>query len=69
MLVQARRLNDAIDALITAEKADPSSADYPYALATVYLKTGDRAAARSAAERALAINPAHPDATALLRAL
>lgn len=69
LLVQTGRLNDAVNALITAEKADPASADYPYALATVYLKTGDRSAARLAAERALAINPAHPNASALLRSL
>ncbi|HTO02467.1 MAG TPA: tetratricopeptide repeat protein [Opitutus sp.] len=69
LLVETGRLTDAQNALITAEETDPTSADYPYALATVYWKTGDRAAARSAAERALAINPAHANASALLRAL
>ncbi len=67
LLAQQRRAADAVAALGAAEKAAPRIADYPYALATVLLQTGDRRGAQVAAARALAIDPARDDARQLLR--
>jgi predicted CXXCH cytochrome family protein len=69
LLAQGDRLKDAADTLRTAEQIAPRVADYPYALATVLLRAGDRAGGRAAAQRALAIEPGHPGATELLRSI
>lgn len=67
LLAQQRRTLDAIEALNAAEKAAPAIADYPHALATVLLQTGDRRGAQAAAARALAIDPSRDDTRQLLR--
>lgn len=68
LLAQAQRLPEAVEALVQAERVAPREADYPYALATVRLRQGDRAAAAAAAERALALDPAYPGARDVLQA-
>jgi predicted CXXCH cytochrome family protein len=68
LLAQTGRLPEAIAALQKAEAVNGASADYPYALATVYLRANDRAAAQAAARRALAINPNFAPARAVLNA-
>lgn len=67
LLSQTDRLGESAVALSQAERLAPSVADYPYALATVRLRAGERGAARAAAERTLLINPTHPGARQLLR--
>ncbi len=67
LLAQTQRLPEATDALRAAERAAPRTADYPFALATVLLRTGDREGARAAAQRALSVDPSHPGATQILR--
>lgn len=67
LLAQADRLPEAADALRKAEEVVPGVADYPYALATVLLRSGDRTGAVAAARRVLAITPAHTGAQELLR--
>lgn len=56
-LAQQGRLPDALEALAEAGKQMPESPEPPYARATLYLRMGDRAAARKAAQEALAIDP------------
>lgn len=68
LLVQRHRTDEALGALHRAEAAAPRVADYPYAIATVLWGMGDAAGARAAAARALAIDPNHPGARAVLRA-
>ncbi len=68
LLAQTNRLPAAIDALRKAEALAPASPDYPYALATVLLRHGDRAGAQAAARRTLALDPARADARQLLAA-
>ena len=68
LLAQGQRLPEAAAALEKAEQQAPREPDYPYALATVRLRQGDRAAAAAAAERALALDPAHAGARDVLRA-
>lgn len=67
LLAQSARPTDAIAALRQAETIAPTVADYPYARATVLWQTGDRPAAVEAARRALELDPAHPNARALLQ--
>jgi predicted CXXCH cytochrome family protein len=67
LYAQESRLPEAIEALRQAEAAAPTVADYPYALATVLLRAGDPAAAASAAERTLFIEPNHAGAREILR--
>jgi predicted CXXCH cytochrome family protein len=66
LLAETNRLADAIDALRRAETIAPTAADYPYALATIFLRNGDRAGAEAAARRALVADPAHAGARQLL---
>jgi tetratricopeptide (TPR) repeat protein len=68
LLAQSQRLPEAAEALARAEQVAPREADYPYALATVRLRQGDRAAAVAAAERVLALDPAYPGARDVLQA-
>ena len=68
-LAQQERLVEAADALREAAKRASDTADYPYALATVLLRAGDRAGARAAAEQALRIDPHHRGAQQVLAAL
>lgn len=68
LLAQAPRLPEAAAALAEAERLAPREPDYPYALATVWLRQGDRAAAAAAAERALALDPSHRGARDVLQA-
>jgi len=68
LLAQRERLADAIGALSQAESLASSVTDYPYALATVQLRAGNKIAAREAAERALKLEPQHEAARLLLRA-
>lgn len=69
LLAQTNRPIDAIAMLFEAEKTGPGQADYPYALATLYWKVGDRTAARQALERTLAIDPNHEQARGMLESL
>jgi Flp pilus assembly protein TadD len=59
----------ALDALLRAESLDARSAQIPYARATVLAQLGRRDEARRAAQRALELQPGHPSAQELLRAL
>ncbi len=69
LLVQTARAAEGAQALRKAEQVAPRVADYPYALATVLLRDGDRAGALSAVQRALAIDPLHRGALELRRQL
>lgn len=69
LLAQANRLPEAVEALQQAEQVGPKSADYPFALATVLLRTGDLAGTRAAAERALLAEPQHRGAAEVLRVI
>ena len=68
-LAGREQLAEAAQALVKAERARPTLADYPYALGTVLARQGDRAGARDAAERALRLDPSHTGAAGLLQAL
>ncbi len=67
LLAQVNRFPQSVEALQHAEKIAPTVADYPYALATVLLRTGDTEGARAAARRALAVDPENAAALHLLR--
>lgn len=67
LLAQTNRLSEAAGALGEAESIAPEVADYPFALATVLLRTGDRTGARNAAKRTLRHNPSHQGAKQILR--
>ena len=69
LLAQTQRLPEAADALKHAESIAPRIADYPFALATILLRQGDRPAAVAAATRALAIDPQHTGARQVLQQL
>jgi predicted CXXCH cytochrome family protein len=60
------RLPEAIRSLRRAEKHLPHSGDPSYALATVHLRSGDPASARSAVQAALQREPEHQASRALL---
>ncbi len=68
LLAQTDRLTEATTALQHAESLTANTPDYPYALATVLLRTGDRAGALAAARRTLALDPNNAAARALLQA-
>ncbi|MDQ5980006.1 MAG: Tetratricopeptide repeat protein [Verrucomicrobiota bacterium] len=68
LLAQAERLPEAGAELARAEADAAAEADYPFALATVLLRQGDRTGARAAAERTLRIDPAHAGAQQVLQA-
>jgi Flp pilus assembly protein TadD len=59
----------ALDALLRAESIDAQSAQIPYARATILARMGRIEEARTAARRALEIQPGHGDAAGLLRML
>lgn len=59
----------AIQALITAESADPRDPRIPFARATIHAQLGQLDQARTAARRALEIDPNFAQAAALLRQL
>lgn len=61
------RLGEAVKALRQAEAVAPTAPDYPYALATVLWRAGDRDGARAAAQRTLHLDPAHAGALQILR--
>ncbi len=69
LLAQANRLPEAAASLRQAELIAPAVADYPYALATVLLRSGDRLGAHHAAQRTLLISPGHPGANQVLHEL
>lgn len=66
LLAQNERLPEAAEALSRAEALAPSSTEYPYALATVRLRQGDRAGATAAAQRVLQRDPQHRGAQQIL---
>jgi len=66
LLNQGGRVDEALAALVAAEKAAPADADIPFATATIYAQHGRAAEAKAAASRALIINPAYAPARALL---
>ncbi|MBI2926189.1 MAG: tetratricopeptide repeat protein [Verrucomicrobia bacterium] len=59
----------ALEALVRAESVDATSAQIPYARATILVRLGRLDEARVAARRALELEPSFADAAALLRAL
>ncbi len=67
LLAKIERFADASAALQTAESIAPGSPDYPYAQATVLLRSGDREGALAAARRALAADPNYTPARELLQ--
>jgi predicted CXXCH cytochrome family protein len=67
LFAQGERLPAALNALSKAESLKPTTADYPYALATVLLRSGDKAGARAAALRVLALEPNQSGAQQILR--
>lgn len=58
-----------VEGLAKAEQLEPEVADYPYTRATVYYRLRQYDQARAAAQQALRIDPNHPLALTLLRAL
>jgi predicted CXXCH cytochrome family protein len=66
---QQGRPAEAVAALRQAEATAPTTADYPFALATVLLRTGDRDGARAAVRRVLQLDPAHAGAQQLWRSI
>jgi Flp pilus assembly protein TadD len=66
---QAEDLERAAEILFRAEALQPGSPRASYALATVLLRMGRAGDARAAAERALVADPAHLEASELLRSL
>jgi predicted CXXCH cytochrome family protein len=66
---QQEHLPEAIASLKQAEALAPATADYPYALSTVLLRSGDRAGAMEAARRALAVAPTHAGARQIIQRL
>ena len=66
LLAQSKRLPEAAEALRRAESVAPSVADYPFALATVLLRIGDRVGAREAAQRTLHLDPQNRGARQIL---
>jgi predicted CXXCH cytochrome family protein len=69
VLNQAGRVDEALAALASAEKAGPRDPDIPFAAATIYAQRNRLPEAEAAARRALAIAPDHPQARALLQQL
>ena len=69
LFAQAERLPEASELLRAAAQSAPEIADYPYALATILLRAGDRAGAREAALRTLQIDPSHRGVPQVLRAV
>lgn len=59
----------AIDALLRGETADPNDPRIPYARATILAQLGRPDEARTAAERALALEPGYSSARALIDSL
>ena len=59
----------AIESLLRAESLDSRSAQIPYARATILARAGKTAEARTAARRALELEPAYGQAENLLRSL
>ena len=59
----------AIQALLAAEAADPHDSRIPYARATIHAQLGEFEMARTAAQRALELNPQSTEAAALLQGL
>ena len=59
----------AIQALLAAETADPRDPQIPYARATIHAQLGQISEARSAARRALELNPNFTEAAGLLQQL
>jgi len=59
----------AVEALLRAESLDSRSAQIPYARATVLVRLDRVEEARRAAQRALELQPGHPEAQELLRGL
>jgi cytochrome c-type biogenesis protein CcmH/NrfG len=67
LLAQHNKLAEAATALTRAMTIAPSVPDYPYALATVLLRSGDEAGARAAAQRVLSLDPGNVGARQILR--
>jgi superkiller protein 3 len=64
-----KRPEAAVEALLRAESLDARSAQIPFARATVLVNLNRVEEARRAAQRALELQPGHPEAQQLLRAL
>jgi tetratricopeptide (TPR) repeat protein len=59
----------AIEALLKAEAAEPRDPRIPYARATIHAQLGERDAARTAARRAIELQPGWAEAERLLQSL
>jgi tetratricopeptide (TPR) repeat protein len=59
----------AIEALLRGEAADPTDAAIPYARATIHARLGQREQAIAAASRALQIRRDFPEAIQLIQSL
>jgi len=68
LLAQTSREAEGIAALRHAESIAPTIADYPYARATIHWRRSERDEARTAAQRALELDPRHAGARTLLDA-
>jgi len=68
LLAQVGHVDAAVVALKKAEAHGPEEPDYPYALSTLLLLSGDRKEAAAAARRTLRIAPTHAGAGQVLRA-
>lgn len=60
---------ESLEALAKGEAADPADPAIPYAAATIFAQLGRNPEAIAAAQRALRIQPGHPEAQALLQSL
>jgi Flp pilus assembly protein TadD len=63
------KLEASLEALLRAESLDPRSPQIPFARATVYARLGRVGEARTAAGRALELQPSNREAQALLQTL
>ena len=66
ILAEQEKLDEAIQSIQVSEQINPQNPAYPYALATLHLRKGDKAAAFEACRTVLGIDRNHQDAMNLL---
>jgi len=66
LLAGQERLKEALEAIRQAEAVNQQTPEYPFALATIYLRLGDKEAAREVAIKAVKINPRYQPAVQFL---
>ncbi len=69
LFAQAENIDDAIAAIEKAETIEPDVPDHPYVKATLYLRQRKIAAGKTAAQRALKINPNYSPARQFLQSI